>query len=109
MAKQFKAETDEIKEEILVVMEELHEEILEVAGKRSPTDYLEAIDQAPVLLQHFIQEIAVETGWWFSVIAGGPLPTDSGNIHTHSFHIGHDFLVKYVAFSIDPEDADSCC
>ncbi|KAK0228036.1 hypothetical protein IW262DRAFT_1455232 [Armillaria fumosa] len=73
-----------------------------------------AIDQAPVLLQRFLQEVAEQTGWWFSVIAGGPLPTDNGNIHTRSFHIGktaqgRDFLDEYAAFSVDPDDPNGQC
>ncbi|KAK0498121.1 hypothetical protein EDD18DRAFT_1350743 [Armillaria luteobubalina] len=108
-AKQFEAETDAIKEEILAAMEGVHEEISEAEAKRSPADYLEAIDQVPALLQCLLREIAAQTGWWFSVITGGPLLTDNGNIHTHSFHIGetihgHNFLDEYAAFSMDPDD-----
>ncbi|KAK0470906.1 hypothetical protein IW261DRAFT_1572596 [Armillaria novae-zelandiae] len=95
-AERLEAETNSIKGEILAALEELSE----AEGKRSPVDYLEAIDQAPALLQRFLQEVAEQTGWWFSVIAGGPLPTDNGNIHTQSFHIG---------FSVDPDDPNGQC
>ncbi|KAK0213552.1 hypothetical protein IW262DRAFT_1301036 [Armillaria fumosa] len=109
MAERLEEETDSIKGEILTALEELQEEIAEAESKRSLADYLEAIDQAPALLQRFLQEVAEQTGWWFSVIAGGPLPTDNGNIHTRSFHIGkttqgRDFLDEYAAFSVDPND-----
>ncbi|KAK0465750.1 hypothetical protein IW261DRAFT_1574821 [Armillaria novae-zelandiae] len=114
MAEQFEAETDAIKEEILATMEELHEEILEAEAKRSLADYLEAIDQAPALLERLLREIAAQTGWWFLVIAGGPLPTDDGNIHTHSFHIGetihgHNFLEEYATLFMDPDNRTSQC
>ncbi|KAK0475327.1 hypothetical protein EDD18DRAFT_1367188 [Armillaria luteobubalina] len=69
-------------EEILEAMEELHEKISEAEEKQVPADYLEAIDQALALLECLLQEVAAQTGWWFSVIAGGSLPTDNGNIHT---------------------------
>ncbi|KAK0497916.1 hypothetical protein EDD18DRAFT_1104419 [Armillaria luteobubalina] len=108
-AERLEAEMDSIKGEILAALEELQEELSEGLAKRSPADYLEAIDQAPALLEHFLQEVAEQMGWWFSVIAGGPLPTDNGNIHTQSFHIGktaqgRDFLDEYTAFSVDPDD-----
>ncbi|KAK0500835.1 hypothetical protein EDD18DRAFT_1348261 [Armillaria luteobubalina] len=95
--------------QILATLEELQEELLEGLAKQSLADYLEAIDQAPALLECFLQEVAEQTGWWFSVIAGGPLPTDNGNIHTRSFHIGktaqgQDFLDEYMAFSVDPNN-----
>ncbi|KAK0481070.1 hypothetical protein EDD18DRAFT_1436517 [Armillaria luteobubalina] len=84
MAKQFEAEMDAIKEKILAAMEEVHEEILEVEAKQSPADYLEAIDQAPALLQCLLFHIG-ET--------------------TH----GHNFLDEYAAFSMDPDDPASQC
>ncbi|KAK0499346.1 hypothetical protein EDD18DRAFT_1102712 [Armillaria luteobubalina] len=67
--------------EILAALEGIQEELTEAEGMRSPADYLNAIDQAPMLLQHFLQEVAEQTSWWFSVLTGGPLPTDNGNIH----------------------------
>ncbi|KAK0478568.1 hypothetical protein EDD18DRAFT_1364717 [Armillaria luteobubalina] len=111
-AERFEAETDSIREEVFAALEDIQEEISEAKGKRSPADYLKAIDQAPVLLRCFLQEVAEQTGWWFSVLAGGPLPTDNGNIHTRSFHIGQTpqgqtFLDEYAAFSVDPEDPNS--
>ncbi|KAK0465844.1 hypothetical protein IW261DRAFT_1426994 [Armillaria novae-zelandiae] len=112
MAERLEAETDSIKGEILATLEELQEELSEAEGKQSPADYLEAIDQAPALLQCFLQEVAEQTGWWFSVIAGGPLPTDNGNIHMWSFHIGktvqgQNFLDEYAGFSVDPNDPNA--
>ncbi|KAK0493752.1 hypothetical protein EDD18DRAFT_1107741 [Armillaria luteobubalina] len=96
MAKQFKVETDAIKEEILEAMEELHEEISEAEGK--------AIDQVPALLECLLQEVVVQMGWWFLVIAGGPLPTDNGNIHACQTIHGCNFLDECTTFSVDPDD-----
>ncbi|KAK0478009.1 hypothetical protein EDD18DRAFT_1365152 [Armillaria luteobubalina] len=112
MVERFEAETDSIREEVFTMLEDIQEEISEAEGKRSPADYLEAIDQVPVLLQCFLQEIAEQTGWWFSVLAGGPLPAENGNIHTRSFHIGQTpqgrtFLDEYAAFSVNPKDPNS--
>ncbi|KAK0500242.1 hypothetical protein EDD18DRAFT_1102398 [Armillaria luteobubalina] len=106
------AETDLIKGEILAALEGIQEELTEAEGTRSPADYLNVINQAPVLLRRFLKEVAEQTGWWFSVLAGGPLPTDNGNIHMQSFRIGQtaqgqNFLDEYVAFSVDPEDPNS--
>ncbi|KAK0465771.1 hypothetical protein IW261DRAFT_1574849 [Armillaria novae-zelandiae] len=51
--------------------------------------YLDAID-ATGSSEALPRHLAVQTGWWFSVIAGGPDPADGGNIHTGSFHVGMD-------------------
>ncbi|KAK0497445.1 hypothetical protein EDD18DRAFT_1462239 [Armillaria luteobubalina] len=112
----FDTELDTIKEEIFTVAEQLREEQAEAAqhGDWSPEDYPDAIDTVPMLLNRFLQDLAMQTGWWFSVISGGPDPADNGNICTGSFHIGqnkHDcsFEDEYTHFSVDPKDKDVGC
>ncbi|KAK0488252.1 hypothetical protein EDD18DRAFT_1335173 [Armillaria luteobubalina] len=112
----FDTESDTIKEEIFTVAEQLCEEQAEAAqhGDWSPEDYLDAINTAPMLLNRFLQDLAMQTGWWFSIIGGGPDPADNGNIRTGSFHIGqnkHDrsFEDEYTHFSVDPKDKDMDC
>ncbi|KAK0491905.1 hypothetical protein EDD18DRAFT_1415325 [Armillaria luteobubalina] len=112
----FDTESDTIKEEIFTAAEQLHEEQAEAAqhGDWSPEDYLDSINTAPTLLNRFLQDLAMQTGWWFSIIGGGPDPADNGNIHTGSFHIGrnkHDrsFEDEYTHFSVDPKDKDAGC
>ncbi|KAK0467411.1 hypothetical protein IW261DRAFT_1574131 [Armillaria novae-zelandiae] len=94
----FQSESKEVKAKVLDALEQLH--------------YLDAIDATPALLKCFLGNLAVQTGWWFSVIAGGPDPADGGNIHTGSFHVGMDghkrhFEDEYVHHSIDPKDSTS--
>lgn len=100
----FKSESEEVKAEVFDALEQLREERAEASqrGERSPEEYLEcvilhfpspsiidvssdflsAIDAAPTLLNRFLHDLALQTGWWFTVIAGGPDPADGGNIHT---------------------------
>ncbi|KAK0460311.1 hypothetical protein IW261DRAFT_1429097 [Armillaria novae-zelandiae] len=110
----FQSESEEIKAEVLDALEQLREEQAKAAqkGEQTPEDYLDAIDATPALLKRFLGDLAVQTGWWFSVIAGGPDPADGGNIHTGSFHVGMDghkrhFEDEYVHHSIDPKDSTS--
>lgn len=112
----FESESDAIKEEIVTAAEQLREELAEATqrGDRTPEDYLDAIDAAPTLLKRFLQDLAVQTGWWFTVIGGGPDPADNGNIRTGSFHMGRnehgrDFQDEYTHFSVDPNDQDARC
>ncbi|KAK0222072.1 hypothetical protein IW262DRAFT_1296665 [Armillaria fumosa] len=80
----FDSESDTIKEEIFTAAEQLHEEQAEAAqcSDQSPEDYLDAIDTAPTLLNQLLQDLAMQTGWWFTIICRGPDPADNGNIHT---------------------------
>ncbi|KAK0493250.1 hypothetical protein EDD18DRAFT_1356673 [Armillaria luteobubalina] len=71
-----------------------------------------AIDTVPAVLNRFLQDLAVQTGWWFTIIGGGPDPANNGNIHTGSFHIsrnehGRHFEDKYTHFSVDANDMDA--
>ncbi|KAK0491759.1 hypothetical protein EDD18DRAFT_1080379, partial [Armillaria luteobubalina] len=88
-----------------------------------------AINAAPTLLNRFLQDLVIQTGWWFTVIGGGPDPADNGNICTgrcvgtwcssfvqpdilSSFHIGrnehgHHFENEYTHFSVNPKDTDA--
>ncbi|KAK0501076.1 hypothetical protein EDD18DRAFT_1348540 [Armillaria luteobubalina] len=70
--------------------QQAHEEQAEAAqkGERNAKDYLNAIDAAPAVLNRILKELALQMGWWFTVIAGGPDPADGGNICTGSFHVG---------------------
>ncbi|KAK0488131.1 hypothetical protein EDD18DRAFT_1359809 [Armillaria luteobubalina] len=95
----FESESNAIKEEIFTTAEQIQE-------------YLDAIDVALTLLNRFLQDLAIQTGWWFTVIGGGLDPADNGNIHTGSFHIGqnehgHHFENEYTHFSVDPKDTDA--
>ncbi|KAK0505474.1 hypothetical protein EDD18DRAFT_1344299 [Armillaria luteobubalina] len=110
----FESESDAIKEEIFAAAEQIREERAEAAqrGAQTPEEYLDAIDAAPTLLNRFLQDLAIQTGWWFMVIGGGPNPADNGNICTGSFHIGrnehgHHFENEYTHFSVDPKDTDA--
>ncbi|KAK0461497.1 hypothetical protein IW261DRAFT_1576961 [Armillaria novae-zelandiae] len=54
----------------------------------------------------------VQTGWWFTVIAGGPDPADRGNIRTGSFHVGQNehkrnFEQEYTHHCVDPKDTST--
>ncbi|SJL18493.1 uncharacterized protein ARMOST_22083 [Armillaria ostoyae] len=111
----FDSESDKIKREILLALEQLREEIAEAAqrGERTPEEYLDAIDAVPALLDRLLNEVALQTGWWFTVIGGGPDPADNGNIRTGSFHVGQNahkrnFEDEYTHFSVDPKDTHAC-
>ncbi|KAK0482874.1 hypothetical protein EDD18DRAFT_1362405 [Armillaria luteobubalina] len=89
-------------------------EIKAEKGERSPEDYLDAIDAALALLNHILTNLTLQTGWCFSVIAGGPDPADGGNIHTGSFHVGinrhkRNFEDEYTHHLVDPKDSTSHC
>ncbi|KAK0491897.1 hypothetical protein EDD18DRAFT_1358327 [Armillaria luteobubalina] len=75
-------------------------------------EYLDAIDTAPAVLNRFLQDLAVQTGWWFTIIGRGPDPADNRNIRTGSFHIGRNehgchFEDEYTHFSVDANDTDA--
>ncbi|KAK0477738.1 hypothetical protein EDD18DRAFT_1365241 [Armillaria luteobubalina] len=78
----FQSETKEIKAEVLDALEQLHEVQAKASlrGEWTPEDYLDAIDAAPALLNRFLSDLTQQTGWWFTIIAGGPDPADRGNI-----------------------------
>ncbi|KAK0499959.1 hypothetical protein EDD18DRAFT_1348763 [Armillaria luteobubalina] len=110
----FQAETEDVKAEIFDALEQLREERAEAShkGLRKPEDYLDAIDAAPALLKRFLDDLAVQTGWWFTVIAGGPDPADGGNIRTGSFHVGvnghkQNFEDEYTHHSVDLTDSNA--
>ncbi|KAK0502085.1 hypothetical protein EDD18DRAFT_1100579 [Armillaria luteobubalina] len=69
----FQSKSKEIKVEVLDAIEQLHED---------------AIDAALALLNRILTDLALQTGWCFLVIVGGPDPADGGNIRTGSFHVG---------------------
>ncbi|KAK0478643.1 hypothetical protein EDD18DRAFT_1364571 [Armillaria luteobubalina] len=107
----FQTKSEEVKTEIFDALEQLREERAEASqqGLQSPEDYLDAIDAAPALLNRFLGDLAVQTGWWFTVIAGGPDPANGGNICTGSFHVGvnghkRNFEDEYTHHLVDPKD-----
>ncbi|KAK0488215.1 hypothetical protein EDD18DRAFT_1359904 [Armillaria luteobubalina] len=112
----FQSESDEVKAEIFDTLEQLHEEQAEAAqrGERNAEDYLDAIDAAPAALNRFLHDLALQMGWWFTVIAGGPDPADGGNIRTGSFHVGvnahqRNFEDEYSHHSANPKDSSIRC
>ncbi|KAK0494771.1 hypothetical protein EDD18DRAFT_1354757 [Armillaria luteobubalina] len=95
---------------------ELHEEQAEAAqrGEQNAEDYLNSIFAAPAALNHFLHDLALQMGWWFTVIADCPNPADGGNIHTGSFHVGvnvyqRNFKDEYSHHSANPKDSSICC
>ncbi|KAK0474619.1 hypothetical protein IW261DRAFT_1568621 [Armillaria novae-zelandiae] len=95
----FQSETEDVKTEVFNALEQLHED---------------AIDATPAMLNRFLSDLAVQTGWWFTVIAGGPDPADGGNIHTGSFHVGsnghkRNFWDEFIHHSFNPNDSTTCC
>ncbi|KAK0478691.1 hypothetical protein EDD18DRAFT_1364547 [Armillaria luteobubalina] len=112
--KKFQTKSNKVKTEIFDALEQLHEEQMEASqrGQWNPEDYLNAIDAAPAVLDRFLNDLAVQMGWWFIVIAGGPDPADRGNIHTGSFHMGMNghkktFEDEYTHHSVDPKDSNT--
>ncbi|KAK0492868.1 hypothetical protein EDD18DRAFT_1108478 [Armillaria luteobubalina] len=110
----FQAKSEEVKTEIFDALEQLHEEQAEASHKGlwKPEDYLDAIDATPAVLKCFLDDLAVQTGWWFMVIAGGPDPADRGNIRMGSFHVGinghkQNFEDEYTHHSVDPTDSSA--
>ncbi|KAK0477821.1 hypothetical protein IW261DRAFT_1565606 [Armillaria novae-zelandiae] len=111
----FQSESEDVKTEVFDALEQLREERAEALekGLQSPEDYLDAIDAAPAMLNRFLSDLAVQTGWWFTVIAGGPDPADGGNIRTGSFHVGsnghkRNFQDEFIHHSVDPNDSTTC-
>ncbi|PBK58614.1 hypothetical protein ARMSODRAFT_1028111 [Armillaria solidipes] len=97
----FKSESKEVKTEVFDALEQLREELAEASqrGEQSPEEYLDAIDAAPALLNRFLHDLALQTGWWFTVIAGG-------------FHVGVNghkkhFENEYTHHSVDPKDSST--
>ncbi|KAK0493685.1 hypothetical protein EDD18DRAFT_1107686 [Armillaria luteobubalina] len=80
----FQTESEEVKTKIFTALEQLREERAEAAqrGEWNAEDYLDAIEAAPAVLNRFLNDLALQMGWWFTVIAGGPDPADEGNIRT---------------------------
>ncbi|KAK0237351.1 hypothetical protein EDD85DRAFT_953349 [Armillaria nabsnona] len=86
----------------------------ENGAQKNTLNFLSAIDAAPTLLNCFLHDLALQTGWWFTVIAGGPDPADGENIHTGSFHIGVNghkkhFKNEYTHHSVNPKDSSTHC
>jgi hypothetical protein len=46
-----------------------------------------AIASLPNVLDQFFDELALRTGWVFTVLAGGPEPVNGGNIRTLGYVI----------------------
>ncbi|KAK0490072.1 hypothetical protein EDD18DRAFT_1109626 [Armillaria luteobubalina] len=111
----FQAESEEVKAKVFEALEQLHDEQSEALqkGHWSPEDYLDAIDAAPTVLNCFLNDLALQTGWWFTIIAGGPDPANGGNICMGSFHVGinqhkRNFEDEYTHHSVDPKDSSTC-
>ncbi|KAF9458779.1 hypothetical protein BDZ94DRAFT_1269841 [Collybia nuda] len=51
-----------------------------------------SIESVAYVLDSFICDLAVRTGWSFSVMGGGPDPVNGGRIQTISFHEGQNCL-----------------
>ncbi|KAK0221287.1 hypothetical protein IW262DRAFT_1296017 [Armillaria fumosa] len=73
-----------------------------------------SIFAAPAALNCFLHDLALQTGWWFTVIVGGPDPADGGNICTGSFHVGmnahqRNFEDEYSHHSANLKDSSIRC
>ncbi|KAK0209442.1 hypothetical protein IW262DRAFT_1302392 [Armillaria fumosa] len=65
--------------------------------------FCSTINAVPAVLNRFLKELALQMGWWFAVIAGGPDPADGGNIHTGSFHVALEVRAQQACNQADLE------
>ncbi|KAF7971366.1 hypothetical protein HWV62_21320 [Athelia sp. TMB] len=70
---------------------------------RTPAEYQQAISDLPSALKAVFEELALKTGWSFSILMGGPYPESGGSIQTASHHVGvssagNDFEKAYPEF-----------
>ncbi|KAG9222040.1 hypothetical protein CCMSSC00406_0008025 [Pleurotus cornucopiae] len=56
----------------------------------TPSSYNTEIEAIPLHFQAFAFELAARTGWSFTLLAGGPDPSDGGCINTAVVHFGED-------------------
>ncbi|KAK0472141.1 hypothetical protein IW261DRAFT_1424534 [Armillaria novae-zelandiae] len=98
----FQSESKAIKAKVFEALKQRHEEQAKAShkGQQTPEDYLDAIDAAPPLLEQFLNDLAVQTGWWFTVIAGSPDPANRNELK-------RNFEQEYTHHCIDPKDTST--
>ncbi|KAF5379794.1 hypothetical protein D9615_005662 [Tricholomella constricta] len=89
-------EDEEVKAKVEAMLQTLiaKKAIPLTAAPRTPEQYLQAINDCPRVLGHFLDSLAERTGWAFTVLMGGPDPSAKGEINVASYHVGETTLNK---------------
>ncbi|KAF7977147.1 hypothetical protein HWV62_4559 [Athelia sp. TMB] len=89
-------EDDETRTAVAAYIETKHAEALASLASAeldtvdpSPEQYQDGINLLPSYLEAVLSEASRRTGWSFSVLMGGPMPVNNGDIQTASINIGH--------------------
>ncbi|KAK0501995.1 hypothetical protein EDD18DRAFT_1100490 [Armillaria luteobubalina] len=92
------------KKVVYTLQPQCHLRAVQIYSQHYYTDHMQpAVKKA--LLNRFLSDLTLQTGWWFSVIAGGPDPADGGNICIGRHK--RNFEDKYMHHSVDPKDTTS--
>ncbi|KAG6826723.1 hypothetical protein H0H92_014715 [Tricholoma furcatifolium] len=59
-------------------------------SQQSSDKYAHAIRETPTFLNRVLDGFAKKTGWYYTVLMGGPNPADNGNINVASLHVGEN-------------------
>ncbi|KAG1722326.1 uncharacterized protein EDB91DRAFT_1088181 [Suillus paluster] len=110
----WKNESVEVKQEISQLTREMREAGHEVAKERKSSKVANVNDliipRLTEILSTFFGELHEATGWTFSVLLGGPDPSNRGAIDVSSLHVGSTKLAEAgtsnqtVAQSLEDED-----
>ncbi|KAG2338700.1 hypothetical protein BDR05DRAFT_951759 [Suillus weaverae] len=90
VAQCWESESTDVKEEISQLAREMREARREAAKEKEPPEITneEIVPRLTEILSTFFGELHKATGWTFSVLLGGPDPSNEGAIDVSSLHVG---------------------
>ncbi|KAG2746810.1 hypothetical protein P692DRAFT_20708876, partial [Suillus brevipes Sb2] len=90
VAQCWESESADVKEEISQLAREMREARREAAKEKEPPEITneEIVPRLTEILSTFFGELHEATGWTFSVLLGGPDPSNEGAIDVSSLHVG---------------------
>ncbi|KAF6749125.1 hypothetical protein DFP72DRAFT_1073680 [Ephemerocybe angulata] len=100
------AKREEAQKELERMVEEMGE--TKTRAARSPKEYAKSIAATPTIIECFVDMLAEQTGWSWSMIGGGPDPANNnGAISSMAYHSGETSHGQFFK-SWDPRYEEVC-